>query len=75
LKAKILKILTNSDHASISHYNLTSWFDFAASFWRFSETFQGITEYSNLEERQQGILLYEEIDKLISQNFEDINKK
>ena len=58
LRSKIIKFLA-TDEGDITPYSIPSWFNFASNFWRFTDDFEGITEYSTLDERRKGELLYE----------------
>jgi hypothetical protein len=58
----------------IASYTLESWFKFAQEFWKFTDSYVGLTEYSTLEERKEDILLFEFTKKLIADNFEDPQK-
>jgi hypothetical protein len=60
-----------SSKEDTASYTLESWFQFAQKFWEFTDGYVGLTEYSNLEERNEDILLFEFTKKLIAENFED----
>jgi hypothetical protein len=63
--------MQNSTKEDTASYTLESWFQFAQKFWEFTDGYVGLTEYSNLEERNEDILLFEFTKKSIADNFED----
>ena len=71
LKKSILTFILESSQEDTASYTLQSWFQFAQKFWEFTDGYVGLTEYTTLEERNEDILLFEFIKKLINENFED----
>jgi hypothetical protein len=52
-------------------YTLSNWFEFAQTFWKFTNSYKGLTEYSTLEEKNEDNELLKLTKDLIEKHFEE----
>lgn len=59
----------NSTNNSSSEYTLRGWFDFASDFWNFTENFNEMQDFNNMEERKLDQIMHEKINKIMDEQF------
>lgn len=52
LRKKIIDYLLNKEINHATQYTLSTWFSFASKHWKVTDEYEGITEYSTLDERK-----------------------
>lgn len=66
IRQKIVDFARKSVTSSVE-YTLRGWFDFACAFWKFTENFNVMQDFNNMEERKLDQLMHEKINKIMDE--------